>query len=114
MLTVKIISGNNGERTYNVCDITDYRLLMNTIFDEFQNVLEQNRNEDRITLERLVDKVPEVRNVDDLEEWIDEAYEIKDALDSSDYDSIDEMTDRIEQLYTAIENIYHEASDVRW
>ena len=107
MLIVKLNNGNdNEERTFNVCDISDYRFLMNTIFDEFQNVLEQNRNEDRITLERLVDKVPEVRDVDDLEEWIDEAYEIKDALDSSDYDSVDEMTERIESLVSTIEEIY--------
>lgn len=113
MLIVKLNTGNdNEERTFNVCDITDYRNLMNTIFDEFQKVLEANRNEDRIELERLVD-LAGVSDVDELEDWIKDAYEIKDALDSSDYDSVDEMTERIESLVSTIEEIYDLASSER-
>lgn len=105
MFTVKLNTGNDNERAFNVCDITDYKNLMTVLFDEFQNVLEQNKDEYRIELERLVD-LAGVSDVDELEDWIRDAYENMDALRSSDYDSVEEMTERIESLSTAVNDAY--------
>ena len=111
MLTVKL---NNGvgeesnattERTFYINDVQDLKRVMDNILDDFQTCLENEKNEDRITLERLVDMAG-VSDVDELEDWVRDAYEIKDALDSSDYDSVDEMTERIDELATAVDEAY--------
>ena len=105
MLTIKIQSGDEMERTIYVNDLYDVKNVQNTVLEEFQKVLENDKSEERIELERLVDKAG-VSDVDELEDWIREAYDIKDALDSSDYDSIDEMTERIDELATAVDEVY--------
>ena len=113
MLIVKFNNGSELEdRTYNVCDITDFRLMMNTLLDEFQKVLEQNRSEERIELERVLD-ASDYDNADDLIEWIERMQEIESDLNNSDFDDVEEMKDRIETLESAIDNIFHEADDVR-
>ena len=113
MLTVKLYNGDETtERSFYINDVQDLKRVMDNILDDFQKTLEQSANEDKIMLERLVDKAG-VNDVDELEDWIEEAYEMKDALDSSDFTSIDDMTDRIETLENAIDDIFHSADDVR-
>lgn len=108
MLTVKLNNGNecNGEdRIFYINDLYDVKRLQDNILEEFQKVLEQEKSEDRITLERLVDAAG-CSDEDELEDWIRDAYDVKDALDSSDYDSVDEMTERIDELANAVDEAY--------
>ncbi len=113
MFTVKINTGiDNEEKVFNVCDLTDFRNLANDLFDRLDEALANNKNEDKIELERVLD-ASDYDNADDLIEWIERMQEIERDLNETDYDDISELTDRIEQLENAIENIYYEAQDVR-
>ena len=108
MLTVKLNNGNesnNEDRTFYINDVQDLKRVMDNILDDFQRCVENEMSEDRIALERLVDAAG-VTDVNELEDWIKDAYEVMDALRSSDFDSVDEMTERIESLSTAIDDAY--------
>ena len=108
MLTVKLNNGNesnNEDRTFYINDFIDLKKVVNEVIDGFQACIENEKTEDRITLERLVD-LAGCSDEDELEDWIRNAYDIKDALDSSDYDSIDEMTERIDELANAVDEAY--------
>ena len=106
MLTVKLNNGGeNEERIIYINDFIDLKKVVNDLIDGFQACIENERREDRITLERLVD-LAGCSDEDELETWIRDAYEFKDALDSSDYDSVDEMTERIEELANAVDEAY--------
>ena len=118
MLTVKLNNGvgeesvGTTERIYYINDVEDLKTLALNVLDEFKSCLEQEKSEERILLERLVDKAG-VSDIDELEDWIEEAYEIRDALDSSDYDSIDEMTERLDELNNAVDEAYETLRYVR-
>ena len=113
MLTVKLYNGDEStERSFYIYGMEDYSRLQEAICMELIRLEENKKNEDKIALERLVDKAG-VNDVDELEDWVTDAYEIKDALDSSDYDSVDEMTERIESLVDTLEEIRRAIEDVR-
>ena len=112
MLTVKLNNGSEDERTFYVNDVQDLKRVMDNMLDDFQRCIENDKNEDRIALERLVD-IAGVSDADELEDWVKEAYEVMDALNSSDYNSIDEMTERIDSLNSAIEDAYDYVDSAR-
>lgn len=110
MLTVKIQCGDETERTFYVNDILDVKRVQDNLLEDFQRVLAQDKSEEKITLERLIDKVG-VTDEDELDSWVEEAYEVMDELHSSDYDSIDDMTEALDKMASALSDIYYTSRD---
>lgn len=59
-----------------------------------------------------IDELCDYPNLDRFKDHVIEDF-VEEALRNTDYDSVDELVDRVEQLETAINNIYEEADDVR-
>ena len=126
MLTVKIQYGDDMERLFYVNDLQDVKRVSNNLMDDFQKVLEESKSEERIELERLIDKSP-CEDADGLSDWINRVCDICDGdtgrleelagiyydLQHSDYDSVEDLLDRVRQLEECIDNIYYEVQDMR-
>ena len=110
MLQVKIQNGDEMERTFYVNDLLDLKRVQDNILEDFQRVLNQDKTDEKIELERILD-ASDFDNADDLIEWMHEVKEIKDCLDSSGYDSIDEMTEKIDDMSEALSEIYNISRD---
>lgn len=104
MLKVTINSGNAPERSIYVNDLLDIKVVQDAVLDEFQKVMAQEDEDDKIILQRILEKA-DCETVSDLDDYIENAVELKDALDSSDYDSIDEMTEAIDGMKDALYEI---------
>lgn len=108
MLVVTIKNGDKDPLELVINDLNDVATVQQSILREYQEV--------KFDKERLLDNTP-FRCIEDLEEWIgefdhwdiindiDELVEMKDCLDCSDFDSVDEMTGRIDDLQSAINDI---------
>ena len=110
MLKVTITSGNAPERSIYVNDLLDIKIVQDAVLDEFQKVMAQEDEDNNIILQRILEKV-DCETVGDLDDWVENAVELKDALDSSDYDSIDEMTEAIDGMKDALYEISRSAED---
>lgn len=104
MLKVTINSGNAPERSIYVNDLLDIKIVQDAVLDEFQKVMAQEDEDDKIILQRILEKA-DCETLIDLDDWVENAVELKDALDSSDYDSIDEMTEAIDGMKDALYEI---------
>ena len=104
MLKVTINSGNALERSIYVNDLLDVKVVQDAVLDEFQKVMAQEDEDDKIILQRILEKA-DCETVSDLDDWVENTVELKDALDSSDYDSIDEMTEAIDGMKDALYEI---------
>ena len=104
MLKVTINSGNAPERSIYVNDLVDIKVVQDAVLDEFQKVMAQEAEDDKIILQRILEKA-DCETVSDLDDYIENAVELQDALDSSDYDSIDEMTEAIDGMKDALYEI---------
>ena len=104
MLKVTINSDSAPERSIYVNDLLDVKVVQDAVLDEFQKVMAQEAEDDKIILQRILEKA-DCETVSDLDDYIENAVELKDALDSSDYDSIDEMTEAIDGMKDALYEI---------
>jgi t-SNARE complex subunit (syntaxin) len=104
MLKVTINSGSAPERSIYVNDLVDIKVVQDAVLDEFQKVMAQEAEDDKIILQRILEKA-DCETVSDLDDYIENAVELQDALDSSDYDSIDEMTEAIDGMKDALYEI---------
>lgn len=116
MLTVKIQNGELNEvgdtlleRTFYVNDLQDLRRVYDNILDDFQKVIAQEQDEKRIEVERLLDNSP-FDSISELSDWVQDAVS---ELDRRGYDNVEDAMDRLEQLESAIEDIYYTANDAR-
>ena len=110
MLKVTINSGSAPERSIYVNDLLDIKIVQDAVLDEFQKVMAQEDEDNNIILQRILEKA-DCETVSDLDDWVENAVELKDALDSSDYDSVDEMTEAIDGMRSALEDIYSSARE---
>ena len=110
MLVVKIENGSKDPMELVVNDLNDVATVQQSILREYQEVQSKDFKFDE---ERLLENTP-FSTIDDLEEWvenfehwddIEEMVELKDCLNYSDYSSIDEMTEKIDELQSAINDI---------
>ena len=126
MLKVTINSGDAPERSIYVNDLLDVKVVQDAVLDEYQKVLAQDVEDERIEIERLLDASP-CDSISELQEWVESICEICDGdtdeldnikemkreLDDSDYSNMDEVWDRINTLEETIDSIYWAVSDVR-
>ena len=116
MLKVIIENGDKEPMELHVNDLGDVATVQQSILREYQEVQKQDFKFDE---ERLLDMTP-FNDMGEFEDWIDklhkydywdmmdkipEMVELQDCLEASDYDSIDEMTERIDALQSAINDI---------
>ena len=104
MLSVKITNGDHEGKERTINDLSELRATVAVLISEFEKVLQEDdmQREERLKAELKEELREELRD-----EILDE------ALYGTGYDSIDEMRDRIEQLESAIEDVYYTVSDVR-
>lgn len=110
MLVVTIKNGDKNPLELVVNDLNDVATVQQSILREYQEVQKQDFKFDE---ERLLDNTP-FSDLSELEDWIDEfdhwgdyreMAEAWDELQCSDFDSVDEMTERIDSLQSAINDI---------
>lgn len=112
MLKITINSGDAPERSIYVNDLLDVKVVQDAILDEFQKVLAQDVEDEKIELSRVLDAA-DCETVSELQDWVEEATELRRDLDNSDYDSIDDMLERISELEETFDSIYWAVNDVR-
>ena len=112
MLKITINNGMDAERSIYINDLLDVKVVQDAVIDEYQKVLARDVEDEKIELSRVLDAA-DCEDVSELQSWVEEVVELKRDLDNSDYDSIDDMLERIGVLEEAIDNIYWSAADVR-
>jgi len=110
MLVVTIKNGDKSPLELAVNDLSDVATVQQSILREYQEVQKQDFKFDE---ERLLANTP-FNTIDELEDWVedfdywDDIHDMSenyDALRSSNFDSVDEMTDKIDALQSAINDI---------
>lgn len=110
MLTVTIKNGDENSKEFWVNDLGDLKVVQGAITDEFQKVLAQDKSEEKIELERILD-ASDFNDADDVVEWILEAKEMLDDLSRTDFSTVSDMADALENMTGALNDIYYIARD---
>lgn len=110
MLTVTIKNGDENSKEYWVNDLGDLKLVQGAITDEFQKVLAQDKSEEKIELERILD-ASNLDNVNDLIDWIYEAKEMQDDLNRTDFSTVGDMAYALDKMTSALSDIYYISRD---
>lgn len=110
MLTVTIKNGDENSKEYWVNDLGDLKVVQGAITDEFQKVLAQDKSEEKIELERILD-ASDFDDADDLIDWIHDAKEMQDDLNRTDFSTVGDMADALENMTNALSDIYYIARE---
>lgn len=110
MLVVTIKNGDKYPLELAVNDLNDVATVQQSVLREYQEVQKQDFEFEE---ERLLANTP-FNTIEELEDWVEDfdywddiqdMSENYDVLRSSNFDSVDEMTDRIDALQSAINDI---------
>lgn len=101
MLQVKIRYGDEVEKLFFISDLQDLKRVQDNLIDDFQKVLAQDRSEEKIQLERILDASP-CEDVDELINWIQEMRDLNDNLTCE----VDVMKDTISKIYNLSREFY--------
>lgn len=110
MLTVTIRNGDENSKEFWVNDLGDLKAVQVAITDEFQTVLAQDKSEEKIELERILDS-SDFDNADDLIDWIHKMQEMESELDRTDYNNVGDLADDYERVMSSMSDIFYVARE---
>lgn len=110
MLTVTIKNGDENSKEFWVNDLGDLKIVQGAITDEFQKVLAQDKSEEKIQLERILD-FTDFDDVDDLIKWTNEMKELEDDINHSNYDNIEDMLEQLDNMSCVLSDVYYAVRD---
>lgn len=110
MLTVTIENGDENSKEFWVNDLGDLKLVQGAITDEFQKVLAQDKSEEKIELERLIEASP-CNDVEELTDWIDKMADFEDELSRTNYSCIGDLVDEYDRMQSALSYVYYLVRD---